>query len=79
MTSNKVTKKTLDQRARAVLKLVDRCAASKIPERAKESTNDTPETSAFVRKVASESIVLMKNENEVLPLKKGKSVRFSPC
>ncbi len=74
---NKVTRKTLTQRARAVLRLVNQCAASKIPENAKESTHDTPETSTFLRKVAGEAIVLMKNENEVLPLQKDKSVRIS--
>lgn len=74
LSSNKVTQKTLDQRARAVLNLVRRCAASKIPEQAKEMTNDTPETSALLRKVASNAIVLMKNENSILPLKKDKSV-----
>ncbi len=74
MNSNKVTKKTVNQRARAVLQLVNRCAASKIPEHAKETTNDTPETSAFLRKVASDAIVLMRNENGILPLKKNKSV-----
>jgi beta-glucosidase len=72
--ANKVTRKTLTQRARAVLELVNRCAASKIPENAKESTNDTPETSALLRKVAGEAIVLMKNDSSMLPLKKDKSV-----
>jgi beta-glucosidase len=74
LSSNKVTRKTLEQRARAVLNLVNRCAASKIPEHAKETTNDTPETSALLRKVAGDAIVLMKNENGILPLKKDKSV-----
>lgn len=74
--SNKVTRRTLDQRVRAVLNLVKRCAISKIPEHAKERTIDTPETSALLRRVASDGIVLMKNENRCLPLKKDKSVRI---
>jgi beta-glucosidase len=74
LSANKVTRKTLTQRARAVLSLVNRCAASNIPENAIEKTNDTQETAALLRKVAGEAIVLMKNENGVLPLKKNKSV-----
>lgn len=74
LAANKITRKTLTQRARAVLGLVNRCAASKIPHNANEGTNDTPETSALLRKVAGDTIVLMKNENRILPLKKDKSV-----
>jgi beta-glucosidase len=54
------------------LKLVNRCAASKIPEDAEEKTADTPETAALLRKIAADSIVLMKNESGILPLKKDK-------
>jgi beta-glucosidase len=75
LSSNSITRKVLDQRARAVLNLVNRCAASKVPEYAKETTNDTSETSTLLRKVASNAIVLMKNDNGILPLKKDKSVR----
>lgn len=75
LSSNRITRKVLDQRARAVLNLVNRCAASKVPEYAKETTNDSPETSTLLRKVASNAIVLMKNDNGILPLKKDKSVR----
>jgi beta-glucosidase-like glycosyl hydrolase len=75
--SNKVTRHTLDKRAKAVLNLVKRCAVSKIPENAKEKTNDTPETASFLRKVASDAIVLMKNERNFLPLQKDKLVGTS--
>ncbi|KAH8694614.1 glycoside hydrolase superfamily [Ilyonectria robusta] len=71
--SNKVSYKTLDERAEEVLRVVKRCAASNIPENAPEGTIDTPETAALLRKLAGESIVLMKNEKEVLPLAKDKS------
>ena len=72
---NKVPQHVLDERVRNVLNLVNRCAASKIPEYAEEKTADTPETAALLRKIGGESIVLMKNEDNILPLKKGKKVR----
>lgn len=73
---NKVAQHVLDERARNVLKLVNRCAESKIPENAEEKTGDTLETAAFLRKIGAESIVLMKNNNDILPLKKDKKVSF---
>lgn len=68
----KVHQHVLDQRARNVLKLVNRCAAAKIPEYAEEKTADTKETAALLRKIGADSIVLMKNEGKILPLKKDK-------
>lgn len=70
LSSGKLSPLTLDDRARAVLRLVDRCAASKVPENAPEGKLDTPETAAFLRRIASESLVLLKNSHGVLPLKK---------
>jgi beta-glucosidase len=72
---NKVSQHVLDERVRNVLNLVNRCAASNIPERAEEKTADTPETAALLRKIGGDSIVLMKNESNILPLKKDKKVR----
>jgi beta-glucosidase len=72
---NKVPEHVLDERARNILNLVNRCAASNIPERAEEKTADTPETAALLRKIGRDSIVLMKNEGNILPLKKDKKVR----
>ncbi|PQE19193.1 glycosyl hydrolase family 3 N terminal domain-containing protein [Rutstroemia sp. NJR-2017a BBW] len=68
----KVPQHTLDERARNVLKLVNRCADAKIPEHAEEKTANTPETAALLREIGADSIVLLKNENNVLPLKKDK-------
>lgn len=70
----KVKQTVLDERARNVLNLVNRCAKAGIPDHAEEKTVDTPETAAFLRKIGAESIVLMKNEGNVLPLKKDKKV-----
>ncbi|MCJ1464598.1 hypothetical protein MMC07_003211 [Pseudocyphellaria aurata] len=73
LSANKVKYHTLDQRVRTVLNFVKRAMASGVPENAEEKTGDTPETSEFLRKVAADSIVLMKNEKSVLPLSKGKA------
>lgn len=71
---NKVPQHILDERVRNVLNLINRCAISKIPEDAEEKTADTPETAALLRKIGADSIVLMKNEDKVLPLSKEKKV-----
>lgn len=71
---NKVPSHVLDERVRNILNLVNRCAAANIPEHAEEKTADTPETAALLRKIGGDSIVLMKNEGDILPLKKDKKV-----
>ena len=73
-TTDKVREHVLDERARAVLNLVKACAAAGIPENAEEKTGDTPETAALLRRIGNEGIVLLKNEKNVLPLKKDKKV-----
>ena len=72
---NKVPQHILDERARNVLNLVNRCAAAKIPEYAEEKTANTPETAALLRKIGADSIVVMKNNKSILPLKKDKKVK----
>lgn len=74
ISSRKVPMHVLDERVRNMLNLVKQCKASGVKEWAKERTNDTPETAAMLRKLAGESCVLFKNEGNVLPLKKNKSV-----
>lgn len=73
---NKVPSHVIDERTRNVLKLINRCAAAKIPEYAEEKEANTPQTAALLRKIGADSIVLMKNEGNVLPLKKDKKVSF---
>ncbi|KAM0325856.1 hypothetical protein ACHAQA_007159 [Verticillium albo-atrum] len=72
--SRKVDQETVDQRVREVLKLVQRATKTGIPEQAPEEPRDTPETAALLRDISSQSIVLLKNENKVLPFKKDISV-----
>ncbi|SGZ49663.1 CIC11C00000004797 [Sungouiella intermedia] len=65
----------LDARVKKVLEFVKWCARSNLPERGPEDAdNNTPETQALLRKIACESIVLMKNDDEVLPLKKSDKI-----
>ncbi len=72
--SNKISQHTLDQRVREVLKLVNRVSKTGVPENAPEGSRDVPETAELLRKLAGESIVLLKNENGSLPFKKDKTV-----
>lgn len=74
VSSRRVPAHTLDDRARNMLNLVNDCAASGVLEDAKEGKLDTLETAAILRKLAAESIVLFKNEKNVLPLKKDKNI-----
>ena len=64
----------IDLRAREVLKLVKKAQALGLPENAPENTSDTQETSQLLRQMAGSSIVLMKNDNDVLPFSKDKSI-----
>ena len=72
----KVLDHILDERVRNVLNLVNRCAKAGVPDHAEEKEANTPETAALLRKIGGESIVLMKNVDNVLPLKKDKKVGF---
>ena len=76
--TGKVGEHIIDQRARTVLEFVKRSYANGIPENAPEKTIDTPETAALLRRVGNEGIVLLKNDKNILPLKKNKKVRYHP-
>lgn len=62
----------IDARAREVLKMVKKVAGLPIKEFGEEKEANTPETAALLRRIGNESIVLLKNENNVLPLSKTK-------
>ncbi|KOS38307.1 hypothetical protein ACN38_g10859 [Penicillium nordicum] len=63
----------LDQCVREVLKLVKKLLPLGISENAEELTEDTPETSSLLRSLASASLVLLKNDHDILPFKKNKT------
>lgn len=69
VSSRKVSHATLDSRARNVLNLVKRCSQIEGVSPV-ETTRDTPEDRALNRKLAAESVVLLKNDNHILPISK---------
>jgi beta-glucosidase len=69
----KLLVRDVDERVREVLKLVKKTQALGIPENAPETTIDSPETSAFLRALSANGLVLLKNNNNVLPLDKTKT------
>ncbi|KAK5104972.1 beta-glucosidase [Lithohypha guttulata] len=64
----------IDNCVRQVLKLVKKVLPLGIPEHAPEGTIDSKETAALLRHVSSDGLVLLKNDNSVLPFKKDKSI-----
>lgn len=74
ISANKVSTQELNDRVRAVLKLVKVSAKAAIPENAPENELNRPGDQRFLRKVAAESIVLLKNQDNVLPLSPQKKI-----
>ncbi|KAJ5941312.1 hypothetical protein N7516_001480 [Penicillium verrucosum] len=74
VSSNKVAQYQLDERVRNILNLVNWVDPLGIPEGAPEKALNRPEDQALLRRAAAESVVLMKNEGDILPLKKDGSL-----
>jgi beta-glucosidase len=74
VSSNKVHEFILDERVRNVLNLINYVEPLGIPENAEEKVLNRPEDQALLRRAAAESVVLLKNDDNVLPLKKEKSI-----
>jgi beta-glucosidase len=73
----KLSPSTIDKWAGAVLRLIERCAfSSEIPGMGPERELDSLEDRDILRKLAADSAVLPKNENELLPWDSTKTVRF---
>ncbi|KAF5643018.1 beta-glucosidase K [Fusarium tjaetaba] len=68
VSTRKVSRSTIDTRARNVLEFVQRC--TKVPVAAEEAGRDFPEDRLLNRKLASDSVVLLKNEGNQLPIKR---------
>ncbi|KAK2687323.1 hypothetical protein QWA68_013689 [Fusarium oxysporum] len=71
--ANKVTEEQLDNRVRNVLNLINYSRSSGVPENAPEKGLNRPQDQALLRRAASESIVLLKNNDNVLPFVKSKT------
>ncbi|KAI0167516.1 beta-glucosidase precursor [Pestalotiopsis sp. NC0098] len=74
VTANKVPMKKLDERVRAVLRLVRAGVDSGIPENAPETELNREQDRSLLRRAAAESVVLLKNDDDVLPLKKSETI-----
>ncbi|BCS00565.1 beta-glucosidase H [Aspergillus luchuensis] len=74
ITANKIPMATVNARVRAVLRLVQQASRSGIPERAPELQLNRAEDRRLLRKIASEAVVLLKNDDGILPLDKTKKV-----
>lgn len=74
VTSNKVRPHVLDERVRAVLRLIKLANKSGIPENAPEQELNRPEDRLLLRRAASESIVLLKNNQKILQFDSNKTV-----
>ncbi|KAL4753345.1 hypothetical protein BDW72DRAFT_191261 [Aspergillus terricola var. indicus] len=74
VSSNKVHEFVLDERVRNVLNLVNYVEPLGIPENAEEKVLNRPEDQVLLRRAAAESIVLLKNEDNILPFNKENSI-----
>lgn len=74
VSANKVPEFVMDDRVRNLLNLVNSLDPLGIPEGAPEKALNRPQDQALLRRAAAESVVLLKNQDSILPLKKEKSV-----
>ncbi|MCP4362967.1 MAG: beta-glucosidase [Chloroflexi bacterium] len=66
--SGELDEAMVDDKVRRLLRLIDRVGAFDNPGFKPETSNDNPADRALARQVAAEAIVLLKNENQILPL-----------
>lgn len=72
----KVSMRVIDISVKRLLTLIKRTKAYENTQSAKGVGEDTEESRVLIRKVASESIVLLKNDENILPLKTDPSIKF---
>lgn len=68
-----INQKYVDDAVLRLLKFVKKAAVESGITGSGEKACDTPETAKFLEQIASDSIVLLKNENNILPLSKEKT------
>jgi beta-glucosidase len=64
----------LDDKVHRLLDVIEKAGLFENPELHAERGEDKPEHRAVIREAAREAIVLLKNEGEILPLQKAKSI-----
>jgi beta-glucosidase len=74
VSANKVKISQLNDRVRNVLRLINTTSKSGVPEAAPETRLNRKEDQELLRKIAGDSIVLLKNEGDVLPLRRDKRI-----
>jgi beta-glucosidase len=74
VSANKVKISQLNDRVRNILHLINTTSKSGVPEVAPEMRLNRTEDQRLLRKIAADSIVLLKNEGEVLPFKNDKRI-----
>lgn len=67
-----LTQEIIDQRVRRILEFLERLACFQDPAISDERAVDSPSHRKLIREAGSKGIVLLKNENEILPLSKDK-------
>ncbi len=70
--SGEVKLEAIDEAARRILRIVERSGAFEDPEPKLEQAIDRLKHRSLIRRAASESMVLLKNANNILPLEKQK-------
>lgn len=74
LNSKQIHHHVVDERVRNVLEFIKQTMEeSGVPENGEEGMRDTKETAALLRQLAADGCVLLKNENNVLPLSKEKT------
>jgi beta-glucosidase len=72
--SGALSMEALDDKVRRLLGVLEKAGSFDFPELQPERGEDKPEHRAIIREAAREAIVLLKNDNSLLPLEKARSI-----